>query len=608
MTDPKIKTDKKPFRIGLTLAVIAVLIVAAVSYSKITSRSPKSKIFRATYTAHRRDLTVSVTESGEIKARESTDIKSQVEGRTTIISIVPEGTVITQEDVKNGKILCELDSSDLKERFTQQEITFANTEANYTEAKESYDIRVKQNESDIKADELKVQFALMDLQKYLGEKLVRKLIDLNGRQKISDTFISDLIEDMTKDPNDPRWDGAALQDKRAWESSIKLAEGRLERDKNQLRGTKKLYAKEYVAFSELERDQLNYDSSKIELSKSETTLELFLRYDFPKQAETLFSDYQESQRQLQRTLAKTRSQLAQAQAKLNSARATFNLQKERKEKLEKQLKSCIIKATTIGMVVYGTSGSPFSRRQNPIEEGSEVYERQKIFTIPNTSEMAAEVQVHESWVDKVVPHLLVKVTIDAFPDDVFTGEVLKVAPLPDPQHRWMNTGLKVYTTEVSIQGRHDGLKPGMSAKVEIVIRELQNVLCVPVQAVVNREGYKACYLVTTTGLKIQKVKTGAFNDSIIEIIEGISEQDTISLTPPSLTEQSEPRKRPKNKKPPSDNLKDRRPKTRQPSETSTPSKISQPPKANQLPESGRRRRRTKPDNTERPKRKGVPVK
>ncbi|MCK4628705.1 MAG: hypothetical protein KAT56_06850, partial [Sedimentisphaerales bacterium] len=354
-----------------------------------------------------------VTESGEIKARESTDIKSQVEGRTTIISIVPEGTVITQEDVKNGKILCELDSSELKERFTQQEITFANAEANYTEAKESYDIRMKQNESDIKADELTVQFALMDLQKYLGEELVRKLIDLSGQQEISDTFIADLIEDMTKDPNDPRWDGAALQDKRSLESSIKLARGKLERDRNQLRGTNKLYAKEYVAFSELERDQLNYDGSEIELSKSETTLELFLRYDFPKEVEKLFSDYQESQRQLQRTLAKTRSQLAQARARLNSAKATFNLQKERKEKLEKQLKSCVIKATTIGMVVYGTSGG-FSRgRRDPIEEGSEVYERQKIFTIPNTTEMAAEVQVHESWVDKVAPHLPVKVTIDA---------------------------------------------------------------------------------------------------------------------------------------------------------------------------------------------------
>lgn len=590
MTDPKIKTEKKPFRTKLALTVVAVLVVAAVSYSKLTSRPSKSKTFRATYTVQHRDLTVSVTESGEIKARESTDIKSQVEGRTTIISIVPEGTVITQEDVKNGKILCELDSSSLKEQFTLQEITFANAEANYTEAKESYDIQMKENESDIKTDELTVQFALMDLQKYLGEELVRKLIDLSGQQEISDTFIADLIEDMTKDPNDSRWDGAALQDKRVWESNIKLARGKLERDRNQLRGTNKLYAKEYVAFSELERDQLNYDSSEIELSKSETTLELFLLYDFPKEVEKLFSDYQESQRQLQRTLAKTRSQLAQARARLNSAKATFNLQKERREKLGKQLNSCVIKATTIGMVVYGTSGGSSRGRRDPIEEGSEVYERQKIFTIPNTTEMAAEVQVHESWVDKVVPNLPVKVTIDAFPDDVFTGEVLKIAPLPDPQQRWMDTGLKVYTTEVSIEGRHNSLKPGMSAKVEIIIRELQNVLCVPVQAVVNREGYKACYLVTDTGLKVQKVKTGAFNDSLIEIIEGLSEQDTISLIPPSLIEQSETKKRPKSKSPPSDNLKDKQPKT------------SRPSKTNQPPENARRNRRAEPDNTERQKR------
>jgi ABC-type Zn uptake system ZnuABC Zn-binding protein ZnuA len=48
--------------------------------------------------------------------------------------------------------------------------------------------------------------------------------------------------------------------------------------------------------------------------------------EFPKQAEKFLSDYQEAQRELERTQARARSQLAQAKAKLTSADATLSLQ------------------------------------------------------------------------------------------------------------------------------------------------------------------------------------------------------------------------------------------------------------------------------------------
>jgi HlyD family secretion protein len=52
------------------------------------------------FTVKRGDLTISVTEPGNIKAIKSEDIKSKVEGRATIVNIVPEGTMITPEDVR----------------------------------------------------------------------------------------------------------------------------------------------------------------------------------------------------------------------------------------------------------------------------------------------------------------------------------------------------------------------------------------------------------------------------------------------------------------------------------------------------------------------------
>jgi len=119
----------------------------------------------------RGDLPITITEGGSLKALKSEVIKCEVEGVTTIISLVPEGIRITDEDVKKGKVLVELDSANLRERLTQQEITFANAEATYTAAKEAFEIQKSEGESNIKNGELNVKFGRMDLEHYVGQTL-----------------------------------------------------------------------------------------------------------------------------------------------------------------------------------------------------------------------------------------------------------------------------------------------------------------------------------------------------------------------------------------------------------------------------------------------------
>ena len=87
----------------------------------------------------------------------------------------------TQEDIDNKKRIVELDSSDIRERLNSQEITYQSANADYVQAKEAYEIQKKQNESDITAGRLAVEFALLDLQKYLGENIAEDLIAVNER-------------------------------------------------------------------------------------------------------------------------------------------------------------------------------------------------------------------------------------------------------------------------------------------------------------------------------------------------------------------------------------------------------------------------------------------
>ena len=202
------------------------------------------------FTVERGDLIISVTESGDIKAVDSVDIKSQVEGRNAIVNIVPEGTIITPEDVNDGKVLVELDSSKLEEQLSQKEIDFATADASYADAKESYLIQKKQNESDVTAAKLKVEFALMDFQKYLGGDIAREVVEKMESDPNKNPDITSLIND----PNSLAGEASKRMD--TLQDAILLAKGNLEKAADVLEGTKKLYDANYASELELKSAKL----------------------------------------------------------------------------------------------------------------------------------------------------------------------------------------------------------------------------------------------------------------------------------------------------------------------------------------------------------------
>src|SRR5262249_41062368 len=107
-------------------------------------------------------LKISVLQRGELSAKKYSSIKSEIQGQTTILKLVPEGTM-----VQPGDFLGRLDSSDLVEKELQQHIARDNADAAFKKAEAQYKIQVSQNESDIEAAQRKKDFADLDLKKYL---------------------------------------------------------------------------------------------------------------------------------------------------------------------------------------------------------------------------------------------------------------------------------------------------------------------------------------------------------------------------------------------------------------------------------------------------------
>jgi multidrug efflux pump subunit AcrA (membrane-fusion protein) len=529
-------------------------------------------------------LEVTVVEGGSIEAKESQELKSEVQGTTKILTIVEEGYLVTPQDVAEGKLLVELDSKELLDRLTEQELQYQNSLARFTEAREEHGIQINQNQSDVKAAELASKFALMDMKKFLGEKaaseiaekveenaMASELAHAAGSEKEDAPVSPDAPtvaeypappEALARDPESGRiameseagetlaidftkyarletlGDGEARQSIRKYEDDVVLAAEEVGVAESRLAGTKRLFEKDFVTKIEMENDELALKRKAISKDAAQTDMDLYVKYEFPKQAEKLVSDYEESLRKLQRARKLAVSKLAQAEANLNSAEASYELQSRKRDELKVQIEKCVILATKPGLVVYGEGNRSYYRDNDRIEEGATVRERQVIITIPDTTQMTVDVKVHESYVKKVVKGQKARITVDAFPDTPLTGEVFRIAVLPDSQNRWMNPDLKVYATSITVDGQHDWLKPGMSAEGEIVIEILKDVVKVPLQAV-SQEGTETVVYLASKGMERRKVVTGSFDTSFIEIKEGLEAGDLVALRSPSSKDSNE---------------------------------------------------------------------
>jgi len=526
------KTRKsRRFWLILLVAVIAVTAVVFLGWMKSPDSADAGRA-GSTFEVRKDDLTVTVTESGSTQANQTIDIRSEVYGEATIIRLVPEGTYITQEDVDAGKLLVELDSSSLEERLKEEEKGLASDEAMLTEAQENYHIQRNQNESDITAAKLAVQFGLLDLRSFLGKSASQKLLEEVAKDPNA-TIETAMLVELFADANN--LGGEALQTQKQSENDILLARGQLEKATDVFTGTQKLYDANYASTLELKSAELDVERYRIQKESADESLRLYKLYGLPKQTMQLLSAYGEAGHELRRTEARARSRMAQAQARLSNAEEDVVESREDVQRRRKQVAACTIKAPAPGLVVYGSSGDPYKYREaGPIQEGGKVFQRQTIISLPNTAELVVEVRVHEVDVDKVRPGQSATITAEAFPDKTFHGKVLSVAPLPDTQRGYLSPDVKVYITKVSMEDSHSSLRPGMSAKVEILVEQLNDVMIVPVQVVANRAGRKVCYIETDRGPRERQVQTGAFNDTFVEIVSGVEVGENVLLIPPRM--------------------------------------------------------------------------
>jgi len=176
-------------RVGATalkmVAVVGLVVVVAVTaiWLKVVKGSSEPGKNLATFAAQRGPLTISVLESGTIKAKDQIIIKNEVEGRRSIIFLVDEGI-----HAKEGDLLVELDSGSLKDSKVDQEILVQNAGADLVDAQENLAITENQGKSDVDQARLTLEFARQDLEQYtVGDGLFAKEVtELDARISLAE--------------------------------------------------------------------------------------------------------------------------------------------------------------------------------------------------------------------------------------------------------------------------------------------------------------------------------------------------------------------------------------------------------------------------------------
>ncbi len=188
-----------------------------------------------------------------------------------------------------------------------------------------------------------------------------------------------------------------------------------------------------------------------------------------------------------------------------------------------------------------------------------------LLTIADMSTINVEVKVDETEIDKVAVGQKVKVKVDAFGEAEIDGEVTQKTPLAVGKSQTsggLSTNINVQEAKefrvviqlVNLpQEMQDGLRPGMSATAEITTKVVENVIAVPLQAVIEKradenadndgnqnspvpakkdETIKGVFVLEGNKVKFQEVTTGITGEADIQITGGLSENQEV-ITGPS---------------------------------------------------------------------------
>ena len=435
----------------------------------------------------KRSFNIEVDTIGELDAAGAHMVTSSLQGTDgKILYLIEDGT-----RVKKGDLLVKLDKIPFEE-----ELQFLNGEINRFRAAESareqlYQWENSQIEKELKTADYKIRKAEIEFSKYIegeGPLMLLQLKDEIDKTEQKKSKFKSYLKDLLK----------LKKEGFDYPSEIYKAEQEIVVIDDKLKGEKRKY-------------------------------QSYKDHIYPSLSQEYSANTEHAKMEKEQIVKAGVHRLAKAQSDLNEVRAEIDNILIRLKKAEDQLKKTEIYAPSDGIVILYETYRDGQNRKPRV--GDNVLRTQPILYLPDISSMIVKTKIREVDLYKVKTGQHCSVLVDAYPDKKLEGNISFIGALASDKLGG-DPGVKYFGMMVDITTKDPDLRPGMTARINMVAQKVTNALSVPLYSVFEDETGSYCYKDTNGISEKVKVETGNHNEDFMVIVSGLKEGDTI--TPISL--------------------------------------------------------------------------
>lgn len=436
------------------------------------------------YEVKRADFTVKLTELGELMALDSVTISAEID--EPVIFLAPEGTY-----VREGDIIVRFDD-------TRYEVALADSEAAYEVAK---------------ADQ---QRAEMDL-----EAQRQNLLAEIGRYEAEVRLAEIALKDLKKKPLPDELEKARMDFEKA-----KVTYQHAKKARNVLPD---LVKKGFITRNTLDEAELELLEAKTLREVARFNLEKVAAGATPQELEQAQIRLEQARFALDKAKSSMLSQLESAGSAVAREKANVHRAAKLIEKARYKLGRAEKRAPRDGLVVYAQARNDNSSAK--VELGMIPFEGQPLIHLPDLSTMVVETEISEFDIGKVKVGGPAEVRPEAYRGVVFHGKVLKIGSLAKLRQtvKGESSGLKVFDVTVEIEEKDPRLKPGLTASLDIIVEQLEDVISVPLSVITTRGEEHFVTVVKARNTEERRVILGLDNEHSIVVKKGLSSGEKVLL-------------------------------------------------------------------------------
>jgi RND family efflux transporter MFP subunit len=272
-----------------------------------------------------------------------------------------------------------------------------------------------------------------------------------------------------------------------------------------------------------EQAKLKHEERLKDLGQAVNELSQLSKFDHLKESEELTASAMSTRRALVQTQHNYETEMQLLTARRDAAQRTLDRERERMEYYETQLASCRVSAPFTGVVQHAVPDGD----QEHMDPGTLLRNRQLVMSLHSLDNLRLEATVRSPESRALEPGMPASICFDPERAQPYSGTVTEVG-----QHA-------THCDVTIVPQDTPRLLPGSMAEISILVERCQDVLCIPLSAIVQGNSDVYCYAMRNGALEQRPLELGAVGADYAEVIGGLTVGETVVQNATSVEAGSE---------------------------------------------------------------------